>query len=288
MNQRYGSTLILTSAFLFSTYGIWSRIMGSSFGEFSQAWSRGLMLLIFVLLLNWRFKIFKPLQRRDYPWLAAIALAGGLNQAPYYFGFQHLSIGTATLLFYAALVVGGYILGKVFFQEKMTIIKMVSLVLAVAGMTFIYQFQLVPSQFLAATLTIIAGLLGSIAVILPRKLEGGYPEFQIMTSYFVTQIFINGIFSFMLHDSLPALTNIAPWLGQIAYATAMLLANWAAIEGYRHFDASLGSLIGLAEIIFGVAFGIIIFQEALSLGIVIGSLIIISAAALPHLYVKYS
>jgi len=257
--------------------------MGSSFGEFSQAWSRGLILLIFVLLLNWKFKIFKPLQKQDFPWLIAIGLAGGLNQAPYYFGFQHLSIGTATLLFYAALVVGGYILGKVFFQEKMTFIKIVGLILAILGMTFIYQFQLTPNQFLAATLTIIAGLLGSATVILPRKLIGGYPEFQIMISYFTVQIFFNGIFSFILHNSLPPFSNTTSWLGQIGYATAMILANWAAIEGYRHFEASLGSLIGLAEIIFGVAFGIILFHESLTLSIIIGSIIIISAAALPHL-----
>lgn len=283
MNHKRGVTLILGSAFFYATYGIWSRLMGSSFGEFSQAWSRGLILLIFVLLLNWKFKIFKPLQKQDFPWLIAIGLAGGLNQAPYYFGFQHLSIGTATLLFYAALVVGGYILGKVFFQEKMTFIKIVGLILAILGMTFIYQFQLTPNQFLAATLTIIAGLLGSATVILPRKLIGGYPEFQIMISYFTVQIFFNGIFSFILHNSLPPFSNTTSWLGQIGYATAMILANWAAIEGYRHFEASLGSLIGLAEIIFGVAFGIILFHESLTLSIIIGSIIIISAAALPHL-----
>jgi len=283
MNKKRGSSLILTSAFFYGTYGIWSRIMGSAFGEFSQAWSRGLILLIFVLVLNWRLKIFKPLQKRDLPWLVAIGLAGGLNQAPYYFGFQNLSIGTATLLFYAALVVGGYILGKVFFGEKMTLIKILGLILAITGMTFIFQFELEATQFWAATLTVIAGMLGSITVILPRKLVGAYPEFQIMVSYFLAQIFFNGILSFIFQNSLPPITNITPWLGQFAYAGAMLLANWAAIEGYRQLDASLGSLIGLAEIIFGVVFGILLFGEALSKGIIVGSLVIILAAALPHL-----
>lgn len=283
MKSNKGASLILTSAFFYATYGIWSRLMGNAFGEFSQAWTRGLALLVFVLVFNLKFKIFRPLQKRDLPWLATIGLAGGLNQAPYYFGFQHLSIGTATLLFYAALVVGGYLLGKVFFNERITAVKIVSLLLAVVGMSSIYHFQLSPSQFFAASMTIIAGLLGSITVILPRKLVGDYPEFQVMVSYFSLQIVFNGALSILYQDSLPHLSNITPWLGQFAYATSMLFANWAAIEGYKQYDASIGSLIGLAEIIFGVAFGIIIFHEPLTLGIAVGSLIIISAAALPHL-----
>lgn len=286
MKSNKGATLILTSALFYATYGIWSRLMGGAFGEFSQAWTRGLALLIFVLIFNFKFKIFKPILRQDLPWLALIGLSGGINQAPYYFGFQHLSIGTATLLFYAALVVGGYLLGKIFFAEKITAIKLISLFLAISGMSFVYRFQLTPPQFLAATMTIIAGLLGSITVILPRKLQGDYPEFQVMVSYFSAQILFNGLLSLFIKDSIPQITNITPWLGQTAYAVSMLLANWAAIEGYKLYDASIGSLIGLAEIIFGVAFGVIIFHEPLTPSIVFGSLIIICAASIPHLQLK--
>jgi len=283
MNSTKGASLILTSAFFYSTYGIWSRLMGSAFGEFSQAWTRGFGLLIFVLIFNSKYKIFKPLIKPDLPWLLTIGLAGGINQAPYYFGFQHLNIGTATLLFYAALVIGGYLLGKIFFQENMTFTKIISLVMAIIGMSLIYRFQLTPSQFLAAGMTIIAGLLGSITVILPRKLQGNYPEFQVMVSYFSAQILFNGILSLIFHDHIPNLSHTLPWLGQTAYAMAMLFANWAAIEGYKQYDASIGSLIGLAEIISGVGFGVFIFHETLTPSLIFGSIIIILAAALPHL-----
>lgn len=282
MNQSRGFFLIVVSAFFYGTYGVWSRIMGSSFGEFSQAWTRGLFLLLFVLLVNFIFKIFKPIQKQDIPWLVAIGLAGGINQAPYYFGFQHLTIGTATLLFYAALVVGGYTLGRVFFNEKMSLVKIISLILSIFGTTYIYRLQLNQNQVLPATLTIIAGFLGSATVILPRKLIGNYPEFQIMVSYFSAQIIFNGILSLLTYDSPPPLFHTSAWLGQLGYALAMVLANWAAIEGYRHFEASLGSLIGLTEIIFGVVLGIALFHEPISSSTITGSIIIIFAAALPH------
>jgi uncharacterized membrane protein len=73
--------------------------MGSSFGEFTQAWTRGLFLMSIILMLNSKFNFLKKVGKKDIPWFMIIALAGGINQAPYYFGFQHLQIGTATLLF---------------------------------------------------------------------------------------------------------------------------------------------------------------------------------------------
>lgn len=282
MNQSQGITYILTSAFFFGTYGIWSRLMADYFGEFSQAWSRGLLLLIFVLIVNLKFRLFRPIARGDLKWFLAIALCGGLNQAPYFFGFEHLNIGTATILFYAALVVGGYLIGKLFFNETFTPVKILSLVLAFTGMLAIYGFTLSPDQYLAATLTVMAGLMGATAAVLPKKLSANYPEFQIMAGYFSVMLVANGVLAYLFHQPLPSLAHTTAWLSWLAYAIALILANYTVIEGFKYLDASIGSLIGLAEILFGLLFGIILFSESLTTGIIIGALFILASAALPQ------
>ena len=225
--------------------------MGSPFGEYTQAWTRGLFLFSFIFLANLKFHFFKPFKRQDWPWFIAIALAGGLNQAPYYFGFQHLEISTATLLFYASLVVGGYVLGKFCLKEIINFPKIISLVISILGMVLIYRFSLRPDQILAALLTCLAGFLGSATVVLTKKLSGNFHEFQIMTGYFTAQVILNGPISQITHEVMPAFTAITPWLAQLGYAAAMLIANLSAIEGFKHLEGSLGSLIGMAEIIFG-------------------------------------
>ncbi len=184
-NQTKGIVFILVSAFFYGTYGVWSRLMATSFGEFTQAWTRGLLLLIVILILNFKLKIFKKIERKDLSWFIIIALSGGLNQAPYFFGFKHLTIGTATLLFYAALVVGGYLIGKLAFNEKITITKYISLFLAIVGMLVIYRLILTPNQIFPATLTIVAGLMGACAAVLPKKLSNQYEELHIMSGYFI-------------------------------------------------------------------------------------------------------
>ena len=74
-----GTIFILISAIFYASYGIWSRLMGHSFGEFTQAWTRGLFLLIVIILANLRFKVYKPFKKTDWPWVIIIALAGGIN-----------------------------------------------------------------------------------------------------------------------------------------------------------------------------------------------------------------
>lgn len=109
------------------------------------------------------------------------------------------------------------------------------------------------------------------------------PELQIMTSYFITMVIFNGPLSIILGDSLPALTNYGPWLAWFAYALALLIANFAVIEGFKHLEASIGSLIGLAEILFSIIFGVILFGETITLGTAIGAVLIIASASIPNL-----
>ncbi len=93
----------------------------------------------------------------------------------------------------------------------------------------------------------------------------------------------NGFLAAVFKDSIPNLTQFSPWGAQIGYTIAMLLANWAVIEGFKYLEASLGSLIGLAEITFGITFGAVLFDETLTMGTILGSCLIIISAILPNL-----
>lgn len=278
-----GTAYILISAIFYASYGLWSRWMGASFGEFSQAWTRGLFLLVVTLLINYKYKFLKTINKKDLPWFIFIALAGGLNQAPYYFGFQHLQIGTATLLFYASLVAGGYVISKVFLSENINRTKLLSLGLSVIGMTLIYSFSLNDNQLLAALLTCAAGLLGAATVVLTKKLSGNYHELQIMLGYFVLQTVINTLLAILNNEQVPSLSDTTAWVAQLLYALSMLVANYAAIEGFKHVEGSVGSLIGLAEILFGTLFGFLFFAEVFSKFTLLGGALIIFAAAYPSI-----
>ena len=280
-----GAGFILMSAFFFATYGIWSRLMSSSFGVFSQSWTRGLALLVVTLILNIFFKFIKPINKKDWIWFLIIG-ATALNQAPIFFGFKYLDIGTATLLFYSALVIGGYLVGKFVFKEKLTKWKLFSLLLAFLGMLIIYGLVITPDQFLAAGLMILGGLMGACGSILPKKLSQNYSGMQILISYYVAMTVVDFILAKLMNNPLPRLELNVGWLAQIGYTFSFLIANLLVIKGYKHLEPSIGSLIGLAEIIFGVVFGAVFFGEIVGWGVVIGSILILISAVLPNIKIK--
>src|SRR3990167_1806379 len=125
--------------------------------------------------------------------------------------------------------------------------------------------------------------MGACSAVLPKKLSGQYEELQIMSGYFIVMVVANSILALVVNDSLPRLNQLSVWGAQLGYATAMLLANWSVIEGFKHIESSVGSLVGLAEILFGISFSILFFHESLTTGTLIGSGLIIFSVILPNL-----
>ncbi|OGJ15626.1 MAG: hypothetical protein A2632_00380 [Candidatus Pacebacteria bacterium RIFCSPHIGHO2_01_FULL_46_16] len=274
------SVLIIISALFFGTYGIWSKLMIDDFGEFNQAWIRALIILLILVPLGLYLQSFRKIENSDWKWFAVISLAGGLNQAPYFYGFAHLSIGTATLLFYLALTIGAFIIGGLFFRERITKAKYTALVLSVIGLTIIYQFSLTANQFLAAGSTLLSGFLGAIYVVFSKNVSSKYSEVQILSVVFGTMLLVNLPISLLLGETTPSFRETTAWLGQLGYATAMLLANAAVIAGFRHIEPSIGGLLGLLEVVFAAILGILIFQETVTGSLLLGSFCILIAAGL--------
>lgn len=283
INQRLkGTAFIALSALFFSTYGVWSKLMMGFFGEFSQAWTRGLIITMFLILLGTITKQFKKIAKKDIFWFLLISLMGGLNQAPYYYAFKKLEIGTATSLFYASLTIGGFLFGKLFFKEKITLIKLFSLSLAIIGMGLIYGIK-IGGGILPLLMAMLAGLMGSAEVVFSKKLSSNYSTVQVLTSIFGTMFIFNLVIAILLGESLPALTLNSAWLGQIGYTISMLGAMYTVVLGFKHLEPSTGALIGLLEIVFAMILGLFFFNEALSWGIMVGAFcIILSAGLLPY------
>jgi len=280
--QVAGSMFIAISALFFASYGIWSKLMTNVFGEFNQAWIRALLLLMVLIPFGILTKKFKKIKKQDYIWFLVISLSGGLNQAPYFFGFKHLPVGTATLLFYLMLTIGAYVIGKFFFKEKITLIKYFSLGLTIIGLGVIYKFTLTPKQILPAIYTAISGLLGASAVVFSKKISSNYSETQILSSIFVGMLLCNILLSSLFREITPIFNLSAPWIAQICYAITMLIANIAVVAGFKHLEPSIGGIIGLLEVIFAASFGVIFFGEKITTSLLIGGLLIIAAIGLPN------
>jgi len=287
-SKNRGLVFILLSTVMFGSYGVWSRLIGNSFGVFYQGWTRTLLIALVLFPIVYYKKEIVRISRKDWKWMAVFLVSTSLTQAPIFYAFNHMDLGAANLLFFVGMILFMYIVGFAFLGEKTTRVKVISFILACAGLYVVFSFSLVAFSLLAASMALLNGAATGVELSSSKKLSRNYsPLYRTWLSWTVIAI-SNFIASVAIGEvqQLPAL-NIH-WLYLAAYAVASILGFWLAIEGYKYAEASVGGLLALLEVIFAVIFGIIIFHQPLTGKIVFGGVIILFAAALPHLMSRKS
>ena len=283
MNKK-GVILILISTLMFGSYGVWSRLMGDYFGVFYQGWTRALIITVLLLpILIWKKQIV-PIEKKDRIWLVIFLICTSLTQAPLYYAYNHMDIGSATLLFFVSMLMTMYFVGVVFLGEKLTKVKILSFILAGIGMYIVFSFSLVVFALFAALMAILNGLASGGEVSFSKKLSGNYSPLFLTWLSWVVIIFTNMPVSILLGEvqHIPLLSVV--WLYQLGYTVASIFGFWLAIKGLKTVEAGIGGLIGLLEVVFSVLFGILLFGEELTAKVIIGAMLILIAAALPHIF----
>lgn len=287
MKRSYGIILILISSLLFGSYGVWAKLIGSGMGVFFQGWSRGLIIALVLLPILYYKKLIVPIKKEDWRWLAVFLVFTSLTQAPLFYAFTHMDIGSATLLFFVSMLLTMYVMGYFFLGERVTSVKVVSFVVACIGMYFIFSFSLAAFTFLAASLAILNGIASGGEVSSSKKISGSYSTLYITWLSWVAIALTNAPISLFLGEAQPLPVFNAVWLWQLGYSVASMLAFWLIIEGLKYVETGIGGLLGLLEIVFSIAFGILLFNEQLTAQVAIGAVFILTAAALPHIHELY-
>ncbi len=286
MNQlkhTKGLILVFISTVIFGSYGIWSRLIGPTQGIFYPGWTRALLISVILLPVVIYFKQIVPIKREDWKWMSIFLLITSLTQAPLFYAFNHMDIGTATLLFFVTMLLTMYFVGFFFFGERITKVKAFSFLVACVGLAITFQFSVVAFSLFAALMAIINGIASGGEISFSKKLSGNYSSLYLIWLSWVAIMVTNGIISVLIGETqyLPGWSIY--WLYQAIYAIAGILGFWLVVEGMKYVEASTGGLLGLLEIVFSLLFGFIVFHEGLSLKVTIGAVFIIVAAAFPHI-----
>lgn len=267
---------------MFGSYGVWSVLIGDSFGVFYQGWTRTLLIAVLLFPVVYLRKEIVRIEKADWKWMSVFLLSTSLTQAPIFYAFNHMDIGTATLLFFVGMIITMYVFGFIFLGEKATKSKVVSFIIACIGLYVTFSFSIVAFTLLAAAMAVFNGIATGVELASSKKLTGSYsPLYVTWLSWLIIAV-TNGIASVALGETqyLPQFTFA--WLFLVVYAVVSLLGFWFAIEGYKNTEASVGGLLALLEVVFAGIFGIVLFSQPLTLKVAFGGVLILFAAALPH------
>lgn len=278
-----GVLFLLLSTIMYGSYGIWSRLIGDSMGTLYQGWTRGLLITLILIPILLYKKQLIPIERKDWTWLIVFLIFTSATQAPIFYAFNHMDIGSASLLFFAPMLLTMYVVGFVFLKEKITYIKIISFIIAALGLYSLFSFSIEKFSILAASMAVFNGIASGGEVAFSKKLTGNYSPLYVSCMSWIIIVPTNLLLSIAIGEKqlFPSLT--APWLWQLCFTFVSFIAFWFVIYGLKYIESSVAGLIGLFEVVFSILFGIILFGENLTVRIIIGAILILSASSLPHL-----
>ena len=241
------------------------------------------MIVVILAPILWYKKAIVKIERKDWKNISIFLFFTSLTQAPIYYAFNNMDVGTATLLFFVSMIITMYFVGIVFLKEKLTKLKIISLFLALVGLVVTFKASLISFALFAGVMAILNGIASGGEVSFSKTLEK-YSALYITFLSWIVIIVTNSVVSLLLGE-----IQIIPefniyWLYSLGYAVASILGFYLVIEGLKTTDASVGGLIGLLEIFFSFLLAYLVFGEKISLEVFIGGVLIIVAASLEDVY----
>lgn len=285
-NQKLGAMSLFTAAAFYGLYGVFSRLIGSAFGNFSQDGVRNIIvvLLIFLVILA-RGKRLKPIRHKDAKWIILWFLSGSWATVFSFIAFNNLKIGTSYLIIYSSMIMAGFISGNLFFKEKLNAQKLTALTLCLVGLIIIYSFSIKANEVVYVLLAFTSGFMTGIWNTISKKFSKNYSNNQLVLMDAGARVVAVLFGMFIFSESLQF--NIEPirWFWVAVYAVAQTLNVGLVVYGFKNLEAQIGSIILPVEVVFATLFSYLIFNEIPQVTSFLGGAFILLGALLLNMNV---
>lgn len=283
-SQNRGFVILLFGGFLYSLYGVFSRVIGSSIPQFFQIWSRAAIVIgfLYIALLLTKTSL-KRIEKQDWKWVLIVAASAGLIHPPFYIAINNMPIGTMLFAFYAVSTVVSYLLGKVLFKERLSKIKALSLFIAASGLLLLYTDTLHFGNPYYLILAGLSGFLFGVNISFIKKINTKYHTLQVNLFNWTGALVVSLLASLFLSEHWTFSLSTLPWVANVGLAICSFAASFSVIYGLKFIEIQKGSIILLSELVFGVLLGIVLYHEIPTITSMIGSILVLVALLLPNL-----
>lgn len=277
-----GASFIILSSFFYASYGVWTKLMGNFFGGYTASALRSILVFLILIPIAFYYRKFQPLQlKQNWLYILGMIITSFFTWGPLYFAILEAGVGISLTVAYASIVLGMMLFGFIFANEQITKDKFFSAVLGLIGLILIFSPSVSNFAWVALAAALISGLSSGGNAVIAKKIH--YNSSQTTVVVWATSIIANVIMALLISEPLPRFNFQIEWIYLILFSLASIVASWSLVKGVKLIDAGAAGILGLLEIVFSVAFGILFFHEKLTLITLLGAIIIVLAAAIPYL-----
>ncbi len=281
--QLLGSLSIFTATVIYGFFSILARVVGYSIPIFYQNWTReAVATLLLILMVVATKTAWKPLSPSATKWILLRTVVGSATFLTYFYCINHMPIGTTYFLFYGGTGVFGYLLGMMLFNEKLTPVKWISIMLALSGLLLIFSLNFTNTPLYLILMALAAGAGSAFWYSIVKKVTT-YPVIQLTLLDNLIPIPVYIIISLSIGEQwiIPTFTPV--WIASFIYGALFVITGSLVVYGFHRVEAQIGTIIMLAEVPIAIFLAFLFYKETISLTAVIGGILILSAILIPEI-----
>jgi len=275
------SSLFLVSI-LYAINDVFIKMIGTQLTVYQQILFRTIVGLVFISVAIFLTKPAWNLHKISKINLILYTLSFPITILLFTLGITHGKIASVVFSFYAGSILFSFSSGILFFHEKATRGKIMSLVLTLIGLLFFtYPFSLQDLN-----IGFFYGLLAGAVMVFTNSINkhvAGKIHYEILTFLqMLGGILLASSLIFLLRQSfIPHIT--IPMLGLTILSGFFLLSVvFLAAVGFRHFDLNFGTIVCSLELFFAPLFAFVLLGEGVTLLEIIGGIFLGFAISIPH------
>jgi len=276
---KKGIAAVSLGSIFLGSVGVFVRLASTSIRPMMQSFGRVFLSFLLISLLNSVRRKIKTetlaIRKKHFFYFILNGLIGfSLMGSAFTLSVLKTSITNTYFLLYTAPVFA-VILSTIFLKEKVTKPILISILISLLGLVFLFNPSNLTQNFLGNLLGLLTGIcLGSYFVIT------GYlgKNYTSSTITFWTQLFGSlGLFPLIFIFDKPTTLNfaLADWLPIFSAGTVIFIGYCLLNFGLRKIKASVGSIFSLFEPLSSIAYGLIFFSEKPSYNTLLGAGLII-------------
>lgn len=278
-----GIAVLCTATFIYSFFGVLSRIVGYSIPLFYQNLTRNALAAFILFPIVMLTKQWSPMTRNDWLWAIARSIAGNIAFILFFIVVNKLPLGLSYFIFFGASTITAYAIGAFFLDEKITPIKQVSICFALLGLFLVYNVSVETFDPLYTLLAIGAGVTTSIWNLVPKKFKHSIGATQLAQLDNVLSVIFVLFLSLLFREPWTLPQRTAEWAASLGIGVLFVATGILVVKGFRYVDAQIGSIIMLSEILFTIVLAFFFYGETLSISSLIGGILIVTAIIVPEI-----
>ncbi|MBE6933644.1 MAG: DMT family transporter [Ruminococcaceae bacterium] len=286
-NMIKGYVLVILSAFLYGCMPLVTNyIYAEGINRESVVFLRNLLALPVLAALTWHQNRSLRISAKSLPVISLIALLGCcITPLLLYGSYQHIASGTATVFHfvYPAIVV---LIGTVFLRKKLNSGMVIAIFLCVGGVCLFYN-PAEPLDWTGCVLALSSGVVYAVYVVLlsvfqRKELSGFQLSFYIAIVCSCVMLAVC-----LLGNRLTLPSTATGWL--LCILLSLMVSAGAVVmfqKGTFLIGGERASILSTVEPLTGVAMGVLVFHENISVGMGIGCVLVIAACILIAVFDK--